>query len=254
MVSSIINKIMTKEEIYAWIKREIPKYKEWYQPVDFGNGVIVHVTKPHKTWWGGTKWVQHPEHIGDTSRGLSKWNYIVKKHIPDLKGKTVLELGCSAGLFSLEMARMGAREVIGMDRGDSIRQKSSKVVPAQDVIAQAYFVKRAFELLDGKEYTVGYIRENIGSSIFQNWLPKMDLVVALNVIYHEESNMYRVLDRIAQITDHLILQTTTGHDGTILGEYASVEYHIKKLKESGFTSIEVDAPEGYEMPVIIAKK
>jgi tetratricopeptide (TPR) repeat protein len=49
----------------------------------------------------------------------------------DLSGKSVLEIGCNAGFFSLQFKRRGARRVVGIDRD-----------PA--VLAQARFISRWF--------------------------------------------------------------------------------------------------------------
>ena len=39
-------RLQTKEDIYKWIQDGINCFKEWYQPVDFGNGIVAHVTTP----------------------------------------------------------------------------------------------------------------------------------------------------------------------------------------------------------------
>jgi tRNA (mo5U34)-methyltransferase len=38
--------------------------------------------------------------------------------LPDLSGKSVLDIGCNAGFYSIEMKRRGAAEVIGIDSDD----------------------------------------------------------------------------------------------------------------------------------------
>src|SRR5687767_15115668 len=40
-------------------------------------------------------------------------------HLPrDLSGKTVLDIGCNAGFYSMEMKRRGASRVLGIDSDD----------------------------------------------------------------------------------------------------------------------------------------
>ena len=40
-------------------------------------------------------------------------------HLPeDLTGKTVLDIGCNAGFYSMEMKRRGAERVVGVDSDD----------------------------------------------------------------------------------------------------------------------------------------
>lgn len=165
------------EEIYKWIEDGIRCFREWYQPVDFGNGIVAHVTVP-------PHWRPRPDLLNDNTRGLAKWNYIVKKHIPDVREKRVLDLGCNSGLFSIELTRMGAREVIGIDRNTEIRYRSTDTPPPQEVVAQAEFVKKAFELLNGVKYPITYIAHDIGR-LQELGLGRFDLILALCVVYHE---------------------------------------------------------------------
>lgn len=234
-----------KEEIYEWIESGIHYFKEWYQPVDFRNGIIAHVTVP-------PHWNPSPNLLNDNTRGLSKWNYIIKKHIPDLKGKRVLDLGCSSGLYSLELAIMGAKEVIGIDRNIEIKHRSTDTPPPQDVIAQAKFVKKSFELLNNVEYPITYIAHDIGRLDELN-LGRFDLILALCVVYHELDKMPQLVHQLADMTDHLILQASQSHNGE-LGRCADKLRQVEILLEAGFTNVEIDAPIGYPLPVIIGRK
>jgi SAM-dependent methyltransferase len=235
----------SRDEIYDWISSGIARFREWYQPVDFGAGVVAHQTCP-------PDWRPRPELLHDTGGGLAKWNFIVKKHIPDVSGMRVLDLGCSSGLFSLELARMGAKEVIGIDRDTRIAHRSTAVPPAQDVVAQANFVKTSFELLERRHLPVRYIAHDIGR-LAELKLGHFDLIVALCVVYHELHHMPRLLKTLAGMTNHLILQANNSHGGE-LGRYSNAAYHATTLKEAGFSEIEIDAPQGYSLPLIVAKK
>ncbi|MBC8392850.1 MAG: DUF1698 domain-containing protein, partial [Deltaproteobacteria bacterium] len=57
-----------------------------------------------------------------------KWGRIEEyiKEI-DVKGKRVLDVGCNEGFFSLKLAQMGAREVVGID-ADALRIKKANYV------------------------------------------------------------------------------------------------------------------------------
>jgi tRNA (mo5U34)-methyltransferase len=58
-----------------------------------------------------------PEHfLGDYPRDL--WRAIENTIPSDLRGKTVLDVGCNAGFFSIEMKRRGADRVVGIDSDD----------------------------------------------------------------------------------------------------------------------------------------
>jgi len=235
----------TRQEIYHWIRHNIACFQEWYQPVDFGNGVVAHLTRP-------PDWTPRPELLRANDEALSKWPYIVKKHIPNLEGKRVLDLGCNAGLFCIEMAKLGASEVIGIDRNSTIRYRSTTVPPPQDVISQARFVKRAFELLDGSEYPINYIAHDIGK-LEELALGRFDFVIALCVVYHELDKMPHLLRCLSRLTDHLVLQASYAHSGD-LGKWASPACHAELLLQSGFTYVEIDAPNEYSLPMVIGRK
>jgi SAM-dependent methyltransferase len=233
------------EQIYAWISHNIGCFTEWYQPVDFGSGVVAHVTRP-------PEWKSEPDLLNANDNGLAKWKYIVKKHIRNVQGKRVLDLGCSSGLFCIELARLGAREVIGVDRNEQIRHRSTDVPPVQDVVAQATFVKRAFELLDGTDYPVTYVAHDIGHLRDLN-LGHFDLILALCVVYHELDRSRDLIHWLAAMTDRLVLQASQGHSGE-LAKWADKHCQAKLLLEAGFTYVEIDAPSNYSSPVIVGHK
>jgi tRNA (mo5U34)-methyltransferase len=81
----------------------------------------------------------------------------------DLTGKTVLDIGCNAGFYSIEMKRRGAKRVVGIDSDDSY-------------LAQARFAaeitRTDIELRKLDVYEVGKLDE------------KFDVVLFMGVLYH----------------------------------------------------------------------
>jgi tRNA (mo5U34)-methyltransferase len=55
-----------------------------------------------------------PEHFLGDYPGV-KWRNFAHSIPQDLRGKTVLDIGCNAGFFSIEMKRRGADRVVGVD-------------------------------------------------------------------------------------------------------------------------------------------
>ena len=233
----------TGGDLAVWINQGIRGYKQWYQPVDFGDGLEAHVTTP-------PDWQPNPEL--DEFSGLSRWNFIVKRNIPDVSGMRVLDVGCNVGVFSIELSRLGAKEVIGVDRDFEIPQKPD-FLPRQNIVSQAEFVRDAISLRTGESLNIHY--KPINFSDYQSYtkLGHFDVIMALNVAYHELEGMEPMLKTLASMTNTLILQTALSH-GSPIKEWASLPTHVEILLRIGFTSLEIDAPSGYEQPIIVARK
>src|SRR3954447_26883654 len=55
-----------------------------------------------------------PDHfLGDYPR--IKWQGFARSIPADLRGKSVLDIGCNAGFYAIEMKRRGAERVVGID-------------------------------------------------------------------------------------------------------------------------------------------
>ena len=82
----------------------------------------------------------------------------------DLTGKSVLDIGCNAGFYSIEMKRRGAEEVVGIDSDDRY-------------LEQARFVARALGLegISFRKLSV-YDVASLGR--------RFDVVVFMGVLYH----------------------------------------------------------------------
>lgn len=142
--------------------------------------------------------------------------------------------------------------MIGVDRNQTIRQKSSPILPQQNVVAQANFVKQAFELIEGKQYPTKYLAWDIGR-LSDLSLGQFDLILALCVVYHQLEKTPQLLKQLAAMTDHLILQTCLLHRRR-LGQWANPHRLAKILKGVGFTKIKIDAPKDYHWPMVIGQR
>jgi tRNA (mo5U34)-methyltransferase len=103
-----------------------------------------------------------PSHfLGDYPK--VKWRRFAESIPNDLTGKSVLDIGCNAGFYSMEMKRRGAARVLGLDADD-------------EYLAQARFAAEVNQLdIDFKRmsvYEIGELRE------------KFDLVLFMGVFYH----------------------------------------------------------------------
>jgi tRNA (mo5U34)-methyltransferase len=103
-----------------------------------------------------------PDHfLGDYPR--TKWNHFAHAIPPDLHGRTVLDIGCNAGFYSIEMKRRGADRVVGIDSDEKY-------------LAQARFAAEVcgadIEFRNLSVYDVALLRE------------EFDLVLFMGVLYH----------------------------------------------------------------------
>jgi tRNA (mo5U34)-methyltransferase len=93
----------------------------------------------------------------------AKWRRFAGAIAPDLSGKTVLDIGCNAGFYSLEMKRRGAARVLGIDSDE-------------EYLAQARFAADVsgldIEFRRLSVYDVGMIGA------------RFDVVLFMGVLYH----------------------------------------------------------------------
>ena len=103
-----------------------------------------------------------PDHfLGDYPR--AKWQAIADTLPADLGGRSVLDIGCNAGFFSLEMRRRGAGRVVGIDTDERyLRQARLAVAEAGEEV----------ELRRLSVYDVARLGE------------RFDLVLFMGVFYH----------------------------------------------------------------------
>jgi tRNA (mo5U34)-methyltransferase len=103
-----------------------------------------------------------PDHfLGDYPR--FKWERFARAIPADLTGRSVLDIGCNAGFYAMEMKRRGAERVVGIDSDERY-------------LAQARFAAEInrldIELRHLSIYEIGELGE------------RFDLVIFMGVLYH----------------------------------------------------------------------
>src|SRR5438477_1296019 len=126
------------------IRLRITELGEWFHNLDLGGVQTA------------------PNHfLGDYPR--NKWRKFAHTMPADLSGKTVLDIGCNAGFYSIEMKRRGAERVVAIDF-DPV------------YLAQASFAAEVcgadIELRQLSVYEVAKLGE------------RFDLVLFMGVLYH----------------------------------------------------------------------
>jgi tRNA (mo5U34)-methyltransferase len=126
------------------IERRVRELGDWFQNLNL-RGVQ---TAPH-------------HFLGDYP--ACTWSHYADAIPRDLTGKTVLDIGCNAGFYSIEMKRRGAARVVGIDVDE-------------DYLAQARFAAEvsgvAIEFRKLTIYQIAELRE------------QFDVVLFMGVLYH----------------------------------------------------------------------
>ena len=142
----------------------------WFHNIDLGDGIAT-----------------APDHfLGDYPR--SKFRRFADALPADMSGKTVLDIGCNAGFYSVEMKRRGAARVLGIDSDDRYL--------AQARLASAALGFEGIEFAKLSVYDVAALRE------------RFDLVIFMGVLYHLRHPLL-ALDLIREhvVGDMLLFQT-----------------------------------------------
>jgi tRNA (mo5U34)-methyltransferase len=159
---------MTRVEILSELKRLEP----WFHRIDLGNGLFT------KTESVMGEPIDHP---------FGPWQTIQKLLPRDLRGKTVLDVGCNAGFYSFEAKRRGAERVLGVD---GQRQH----------VRQGLFVRKVLGL------AVEFRRLNVYELSPRN-VGQFDVTLALGLLYHLKHPIL-ALENLYQVTKELLVIET----------------------------------------------
>jgi tRNA (mo5U34)-methyltransferase len=137
---AVPRRTMTRDEIEAQVRRLGP----WFHNLDLAGVQTA------------------PEHfLGDYPR--VKWQRFAHAIPNHLDGKTVLDIGCNGGFYSIEMKRRGAARVVGIDSDDDYLLQARLAAEISGV---------EVELRKLSVYDVGALAE------------KFDVVLFMGVLYH----------------------------------------------------------------------
>lgn len=138
--------VSLRREDREGLRERIEALGPWFHNIDLGAGVTT-----------------APEHfLGDYPR--FKFETFAHALPQDLRGKSVLDIGCNAGFYSVEMKRRGAARVVGID--------SDERYLAQARLASELLGFENIEFRNCSVYDVATLGE------------RFDLVVFMGVLYH----------------------------------------------------------------------
>lgn len=151
---------------------QIEKLGPWFHCIDLGNGLKT------KTESATGEPLDHPR---------PTWEKI-KTTIPeDLRGKSVLDVGCNAGFYAIEAKKRGAQRVLGVDS-------------QRNLIRQATFVR------DHLGLDINYRKLTV-YDLEPRELGQFDITLALGLIYHCK-HLVLALEKLFAVTRHLLILET----------------------------------------------
>lgn len=207
------------------LRNNIESLGKWYYYINFNGIEVRRDLKP------------------DKANGFSNWNNYLKCCMPDVRGKRILDIGCNAGIYDLEMAKMGAKEVIGLDLNTD-----------QALFTKEFFAKKQGHSFDSVRFIKADARDGLPS------LGRFDFVSIFCAVYHFKEKIDFVMDQISKITNTVVLQGNTRRlDSSKYAErpgneYSGIDGMKELLRRHGFNKLHIFAMNKYPKPVVIGER
>ena len=151
----------------AVLAQRIAELGEWFHNLDL-HGIP---TAPH-------------HFLGDFPN--IKWKHISQAIPEDLTGATVLDIGCNAGFYSLQMKQRGAKHVLGVDVDERY-------------LSQAHFAAETLDLeIDFQKRSVYDVDQIPG---------QFDYVLFMGLFYHLRYPLFALDKIIKKVGKRLVFQT-----------------------------------------------
>lgn len=196
MKKYVVEKKMNKAELQKKIDN-FASCEEWNHNYLFPFGVQ---TKPNTS--------------DSPGNNVKKWDRLkpILKDL-DVLNKSILDIGCSDGFYSVKCAELGARKVLGVDL-DDLR------------LERARFSAQVLEVEN-----VEFENSDIYGDTFGN--RKSDIVLALGII-HRVPDIYGFLTRIAELGEVMILEFKTSSSKASICEWGGGETKVNKFNHLFF--------------------
>ena len=188
------------DEIQKIIDRCGNDGKWWYQPIKFKDNVMTHSNK-----WSDAVF------YSKRTFGINKWNNFVIPFLPfALENKTILDIGCNAGIFLIQAIRAGAKFAYGIEP-DGFNL---------GFYNQCTLVMDMFSEIDEIDYNnkIKIINKECNNVDWKkDFLYKIDITFAYNVLYwltfsdengsipQAEKVLKSILENISKTSKYLII-------------------------------------------------
>jgi tRNA (mo5U34)-methyltransferase len=163
-----MSETLTRDEIAARVERLGP----WFHRIDLG----------------GDLWTKTESAIGEPiEHPRPTWEKVRACLPEDFAGRSVLDVGCNAGFYAIELKRRGAARVLGVDS-------------QRNLVRQAVFVRDVLSL------DIEYRRMSV-YDLDPRALGQFDVTLALGLVYHCK-HLVLALERLFAVTRELLVLET----------------------------------------------
>ena len=179
--------------------------------------------------------------IANIEVGSGKWRFI-HRHLPDVRGKRVLDLGTNNAMIPMEMLRAGARSVTAYER--------------DPVFADyARLNRRWFEFVDDRSYDFELVQRPMHAALERD-LGGYDIATSLCSLYYEPpETMARLTRALSGAVECFVVQANENkeqHSGE-LARLASLDFLSGLLAENGFAEQRIVRFGYYDRPLVIGR-
>ena len=154
------------------IRERVERLGPWFHCIDLGGGLVT------KTRSAVGEPVEHPR---------PTWEKVRACLPADFAGKSLLDVGCNAGFYAVELKRRGAGRVLGVDS-------------QRNLVRQAAFVRDVLGL------DIEYRRMSV-YDLDPHGLGQFDVTLALGLVYHCK-HLVLALERLFAVTRELLILET----------------------------------------------
>lgn len=173
--------------------------------------------------------------------GTGKWRFI-RRYLPDVSNKRVLDLGTNNAMIPLEMLRAGARSVTAYER-DPVFADYARIN------------RRWFEFVDNRSYDFELVERPMHAALERD-LTGYDVATSFCSLYYEPpETMARLTRALSRTVEYFVVQANENqqqHSGE-LARLASLDFLQQLLAENGFAEQRVVQFGYYDRPLVIGR-
>ncbi|HUH94349.1 MAG TPA: hypothetical protein VL742_14550 [Casimicrobiaceae bacterium] len=179
--------------------------------------------------------------ISSIEVGTGKWLFI-RRHLPEVRGKRVLDLGTNNAMVPLEMLRAGARSVTAYE--------------VDPVFADYARLNRSwFEFVDNRSYGLELVERPM-RAVLDRDLAGYDIATSFCSLYYEPPEiMARITRALSRAVEYFVVQANENqeqHSGE-LARLASLDFLSRLLAENGFAKQRIVRRGYYNRPLMIGR-